>query len=276
MSSTIIDNYLEVVNPEAKRGDFASVLFDFDGTISVIREGWQDVMGPLMIEVLKETPNCESEDKLDKIVRDFIAVTTGKDTIYQMMGLAEEVEKRGGTPAEPMEYKKEYLRRLWKHIEHKVDAVKSGKVQPDDMMMVGARALLDDLKARGLKLYLASGTDHPNVVDEATALGVEHYFGEHIYGALDNYWERSKAKVIKDILEKNNLSGTSLLTFGDGFVEIENCKEVGGLAVGVASNEAERQGGDEWKRGRLIEAGADIIVPDYGRLNTLTDYLFSK
>ena len=45
--------------------------------------------------------------------------------------------------------------------------------------------------------------------------------------------------------------------FGDGYVEIENVKAVGGVAVGVASNEKEREGIDQWKRERLIQAGAD-------------------
>jgi len=50
---------------------------------------------------------------------------------------------------------------------------------------------------------------------------------------------------------------------GDGFVEIEELKKVGGLAIGVASNEETRTGVNDWKRNRLIRAGADIIIGDY-------------
>ncbi len=50
-------------------------------------------------------------------------------------------------------------------------------------------------------------------------------------------------------------------------------KRVGGIAVGVASDEAERTGINEWKRNRLIRAGADIIVPDYRERDELLKYL---
>ena len=38
---------------------------------------------------------------------------------------------------------------------------------------------------------------------------------------------------------------------------------VGGLAVGVASNEESRVGVNAWKRERLIQAGAHWIIADY-------------
>ena len=66
----------------------------------------------------------------------------------------------------------------------------------------------------------------------------------------------------------------SQVGFGDGYVEIENIREAGGYAVGVASNESERAGIDEWKRERLIRAGANIIIPDYRDINALEKELF--
>jgi len=40
---------------------------------------------------------------------------------------------------------------------------------------------------------------------------------------------------------------------------------VGGLAVAVASDEANNGSGkfDEWKRRRLLGVGADVVIPDY-------------
>ena len=46
--------------------------------------------------------------------------------------------------------------------------------------------------------------------------------------------------VIERILRENQIAGAQLLSFGDGYVEIQNTKEVGGLAVAVASDEAQR------------------------------------
>jgi phosphoglycolate phosphatase len=97
-----------------------------------------------------------------------------------------------------------------------------------------------------------------------------------IYGARDDHQNQSKKMVINRLIAENRLQGVELVTFGDGFVEIEDTKSVGGIAVGVASNEAARQGIDEWKRQRLIRAGADLIIPDYRSCGQLLSYLFAE
>jgi len=125
-----------------------------------------------------------------------------------------------------------------------------------------------------VKMYLASGTDEVYVLQEAALLGVDKYFGEHIYGAKDNYKTFSKKKVIERIIRENDLHGSELLGFGDGYVEIENVKSVGGFACGVATDEINRWGIDEWKRNRLTLSGADIIIPDFTEIETLMDFLF--
>jgi phosphoglycolate phosphatase-like HAD superfamily hydrolase len=102
---------------------------------------------------------------------------------------------------------------------------------------------------------------------------MQPYFDEYIYGALDDYQSFSKQMVIERILQENRLAGPELVAFGDGYVEIEDTKAAGGLAVGVASNEATRSGIDEWKRSRLIAAGADVIVPDFREQQRLLAYL---
>lgn len=266
--------YIEIINSELHVGEIASVLFDFDGTVSVIRQGWQSIMIPMMVEELMMTPCHEDEQALREYVREYVYFLTGKDTIYQMIRLAEEVQKRGGQPLEPLEYKRRYHDRLWQRIKDRVAGLKSGAIDPHEMVIEGAIEFIADLYSRGLKLYLASGTDHDYVADEAAALGIDRYFNGHIYGALDNYWERSKATVIQEILTKNDLRGSSLVAFGDGYVEIENCKQAGGMAIGVASDEVKRRGIDEWKRERLIRAGADVIIPDFTDLAGLTGLLF--
>src|SRR5215510_10771996 len=103
---------IEIVNPDAPRGRIRFALFDFDGTLSLIREGWQGVMKPYFVEELKKAPKHEGHEELEEVVREFVEKLTGKQTIYQCFQLAEEVKKRGGEPLEPLEYKHEYLRRL--------------------------------------------------------------------------------------------------------------------------------------------------------------------
>jgi phosphoglycolate phosphatase len=70
--------------------------------------------------------------------------------------------------------------------------------------------------------------------------------------------------------------GDEFLGFGDGYVEIENIKEVGGVAVGVATAEPECQVVDEWKRKRLAGVGADFIVPNFLCREELMHRLFAN
>ena len=81
--------------------------------------------------------------------------------------------------------------------------------------------------------------------------------------------------MIERILRENEVSGERLLIFGDGYVEIEDGKKVGGLAVAVASDEAKNGSGefDEWKRNRLLGVGADIVIPDYRDADVLLNVI---
>lgn len=265
---------IEIANPNAPRGQIRFALFDFDGTLSLIREGWQGVMIPYFVEEILKTPRHEAPEEVEAVVREFVERLTGKQTIYQCFQLAEEVAKRGGQPREALEYKHAYLARLWRRIEHRVAGLKSGEIAPDALLLRGSRPFLEALRARGVTLYLASGTDLVYVQDEAAALQIDRYFAPHIYGALDRYQDFSKQMVIERILRENDLKGPELVVIGDGYVEIENGKGVGGLALGVASDEAHPGGLDEWKRRRLLSAGADAIVRDFAELDALLDFLF--
>ena len=269
-----IDSNIEIANPTFPRGQFRFAVFDFDGTLSLIREGWMGVMIPYFVEELMEAPRHEAREVVDAVVRDFVETLTGKQTIYQCFRLAEEMEKRGGTPRDPLEYKHEYLARLWERIEHRVAGLKSEEIDPDEMLLRGSRAFLQALQDRGVTLYLASGTDLKYVEDEARALKVDHFFNPHIYAALDRYQDFSKKMIIERLLAENSLSGPELLVVGDGYVEIENGKTVGGFALGVASDEAIPGGLDEWKRKRLLSADADAIIRDYDGIEPLLEFLF--
>lgn len=259
------------------RPRISHVLFDFDGTLSLIRQGWPEVMVPMMVEMLPRRDG-DTEDGLRQMVFEDIMRLNGKQTIYQMIQLAERIRERGGQPREPLWYKHEYLRRLDVRIRDRLDGLKSGRIAPDELLVHGARALLERLVELGLTLYLASGTDEPFVKAEAELLDVARYFGGRIYGALDNYQNFSKKIVIDRILRENSIVGEQLLAFGDGYVEIENTKAVGGLAIAVASDEANNGSGrvDEWKRQRLLGVGADAVIPDFRDAVPLVDHILSR
>src|SRR5215475_8539661 len=113
------------------------VLFDFDGTLSLIRSGWMNVMVPMMIEILAELKTGESEDELRRVIEDFVWRLTGKETLYQMIELAEQVKRRGGTPLDPLAYKRRYLDRLNDVIRDRIQALRSGACPPDRYLVPG-------------------------------------------------------------------------------------------------------------------------------------------
>jgi phosphoglycolate phosphatase-like HAD superfamily hydrolase len=268
------DTEIEIVHPDIVRGRFRSVLFDFDGTLSLIREGWPDVMIPMMVEILAQTPSHEPEDALYQTVESFVMRLNGRQTIYQMIQLCEEIEKRGGHAEDPLAYKHMYYERLNRRIRGRIERLASGRIAGEEMLLPGSIELLENLRRRGLTLYLASGTDEPYMKEEVRLLGLTGYFNGGVFGALDNYQTFSKKLLIERMFHEHGLRGPELLAFGDGFVEIENTKEAGGVAVGVASDEVRRCGVNQWKRDRLIGAGADVIIPEYRQHEALLAYLF--
>lgn len=267
------NTHIEIINPYLQRGPFRQAIFDFDGTVSLIREGWQQVMTSMMVEVLQATPQAEDEATIRQIVIDFITRLTGQQTIYQMLQLAAEVKQRGGYPKTPQAYKQDYLKLLGGRINRRLAALKSGQVSPAGMVVPGIFDILAVLRQRGVTCYLASGTDEKFVIDEARVLGLAGYFNGGIYGARDDGTAISKKMLIDKILSKNHQAAHELIVFGDGRDEIENAAAAGCVAVGVASNETERQGVDQAKRQQLIQAGADIIIPDFREYALLLQYL---
>ncbi len=269
-------DWLEVVNPSARLGQVRHALFDFDGTISVIRRGWETIMIPMMVEMICDghppTPEIEVE------VAAFVDRSTGILTIKQMEWLEEAVRRYGFArhPQTALEYKRIYNERLLDPVRQRIAQMDGSQTARNTLMIAGARDFLFGLREANVTLYLASGTDHEYVVAEATALGVAEVFGLHIYGARDDTEAYTKERIIEHILDHYNLHGPELLVAGDGPVEIRHAREAGALALGVAADEERRQGLDPRKRRRLLDAGADLIVTDFLHHAELYGYLSSR
>jgi phosphoglycolate phosphatase-like HAD superfamily hydrolase len=268
---------VEVIREVGPGVAFKHVLFDFDGTLSLVREGWPVVMVAMMTEEILATGTKESAADISRHCYEFIMRLNGKQTIYQMIELAGEIRKRGGKPRDPLEYKEKYHDRLMEKIRARREALRFGAARREDFLVAGAFGMLAAIRDMGLPMYLASGTDQKYVEEEAGLLGLIPYFGDRVYGAIDDYKKFSKKMVIERILRENRVDGASLLGFGDGYVEIQNIKSAGGVAVGVATDEAGRSGRpDAWKRDRLIGVGADLVIPDFAEKDALLAYLFRK
>ena len=118
-----------------------------------------------------------------------------------------------------------------------------------------------------------SGTDHDDVVNEARALGYADLFNGGIFGAVGDITKYSKKIVMARIMSEHQLRGPQLAVFGDGPVEIREARRQQALAIGIASDEVRQEGVDQEKRTRLIEAGAQLICPDFTEQEQLLRYL---
>jgi phosphoglycolate phosphatase-like HAD superfamily hydrolase len=166
-------------------------------------------------------------------------------------------------------YKKIFNDNLMKLIHRRVAKLACGELVSTDFQIKNAELLLRELHKRGIKLYLASGTDQADVVAEATAMGYADLFEGRIFGSIGDIKADAKKIVLERIVRENNLAGHQFATLGDGPVEMRETQKVGGLCIGVASDELRRFGWNMAKRTRLIRAGASLLVPDFSQLPAL-------
>lgn len=244
------------------KGQIKAAIFDFDGTVSTLRCGWESVMHPLMVEMIGAGKRDDAE--LHKLVDDYIDASTGIQTVYQMKWLAEQVAAFGLAEEVHDEwwYKDEYNRRLMQQVSTRIEKLRCGEISPSEYIISGSVEFLTALKARGIDVYVASGTDHDDVVNEIGVLGLSDCF-TYIKGAPARQAACSKEAVIKMIIEEKNLRGDELVLVGDGKVEIALGIENGAYALGIASDEEVRSGVNPVKRSRLLTAGACAIVGDF-------------
>lgn len=266
---------VEVLNPHLRRGPFRAALFDFDGTLSLIREGWPRVMVGLMADRLRALGLApEPDEELWGRIERFVMALNGHPTAVQMRRFADEVTARGGTPADPAEYLREYLDALMLVVRQRWDLLTSGRAEPAGWVVPDAHAIVENLTARGVPLYLASGTDLTAVRYEGELLRVLGPFGDHVYAPAEHDPQFSKGRVVDMIVSTLGIRGDELLGFGDGVVECQEVRRAGGVFVGVASAEAGQVGPDRGKRDRLAAAGADLIIPDYAEQEALIAWLW--
>jgi len=265
----------EVVNQHVRRGRFRAAVFDFDGTLSLVREGWAAVMANLGLDLLRERHLAIEPTALEHLEEEMLRLS-GKPSIFQMRRLAEIVAERGGDSPDPEGLLAEFLKRLFAIMGHRKDRLAARLDPPTTWTVAGAHDVLENLQRRGVALYLASGTDYDYVLQEAELLNLTRFFGQHIYAPADNTPNFSKRDVMAMILRDHGLTGEELLGFGDGYSETVEVKRVGGVAIGLATVEAGVPGLNRMKRRILIELGADVVIADYAEQEQLVAWLFAE
>jgi bifunctional ADP-heptose synthase (sugar kinase/adenylyltransferase)/phosphoglycolate phosphatase-like HAD superfamily hydrolase len=279
------DSDIELVEPiDFQRFSIEHVIMDHDGTISTLREGWEAVMHPVMLEcICGDQLSQISQKEYDRIAAKalrFIDETTGIQTIVQMQGLVDMIREEGLIPAAEVktaaEYKAIYLDRLMESVDDRLARFEKGERSLTDFTMLGAESFLKILNQQGIHLYLASGTDEENVKIEANALGYGSLISGGIFGSKGNEIGDAKRQVIQRILSESQCKGENLLVIGDGPVEIQEGRRAGALCIGIASDEVRRYGLNPSKRTRLIRAGAHLIIPDFAQLEQLINLIFES
>jgi phosphoglycolate phosphatase len=265
---------LEILTDESIASRVTHVIFDFDGTLSWLRSGWPDVMAGLFAEYIPGTAS-KSPEVRQQLRREILALN-GKPSIYQMRRFEQLASRFQANPPDPESLLQLYLSRLDTVLCNRAESVMRSEILATSFVIAGAEPLLEELRRRGLKLFILSGTAEPDVRREAELLNLKPFFGEEIHGSTPGR-EFSKKDVIDRIIRDEGIDGSRLLSFGDGPVEIEFTKAVGGRAVGVASDEEVNGSGviDPDKREHLLRAGADAIIPDYRNLRWILDNFFA-
>ena len=276
------DSEIEIINIREEKPNIKYAIFDHDGTISTLREGWEQIMAPMMIKaVLGEKFKEVGIDRYNKVkerIDDYIDKTTGIQTLVQMKGLPDIIREFGFVPEENIsnefEYKKIYNDELMKPVRIREHKLAIGELSADDLTIKNALPFLKKLHEAGIRLYLASGTDEEDVREEARILGYDSLFEGRIYGAVGDAAVEAKRVVLNRIMDDiGPESFGQVITFGDGPVEIRETRKRGGLTVGLATNELRRYGLNFQKRTRLIKAGADIVIPDFSQYLKLLELL---
>ena len=258
-------NTIEIRQLQANNCPVKVAIFDFDGTISTLRCGWEQVMEDIMLARL--LPSGLPKEELLQRIRDYIDESTGIQTIFQMEWLAEQVKELCHTePLDPWEYKDEYNVALLEMVNRRIHQLETGEAKPEAFFVRGSREFLELLRAKGVEIYIASGTDDVDLQHEAGLLGVKPLVSG-VKGAPHRQKNCSKAAVIQDLVDSRHLSGKELMVVGDGKVEIQLGNAVGAITIGVATRETNMDGTFHPKKlQKLRQAEADFITADFEAL----------
>lgn len=249
------------------------VFMDWDGTTSLTRGGWSEIMTHLFAETLPPLPG-ETDDALHAFSRDELMKLNGRPSIHQMSRLAELVTERGGHALHPDDYQREYQQRINRVVNERLHKVRTGESAEDALLVPGVRALFSALNERKIGITLASGTPLPELLDEVGLMRLEHHFAD-IFGPRDLEDRTfSKREILQSSLKTHALDGSEMLAFGDGPVELTETRAVGGLGIAVATDESTPDRMDEWKRDTLLAAGAHAVIANFTALPDILAELF--
>lgn len=264
---------LILLNSKIPTGTYKFLAADNDGTISRIRDGWEDIMKSCLIKWITGDDSNLITTSLVWEVEEMIRRTTGITTIFQMDLAVKLVKKYGFVGSKEIkvaeEYKVDYLANLMGLVEKRKKQIENNGVM-DDCVIEGAEYFYPILCNLIDKKIIFSGTDDEDVKQELELLGFGELF-DNVYGAVGR---RDKKDVLRQILKEYTVKANEGLIIGDGPVEIKLAKEYKFTAIGVCSSSIKEGKWNQEKVKMLTKAGADILIPDYTASQYLIDILF--
>jgi len=250
-------------------------VLDWDGTISRLREGWQNLMLGIFMGVL-----CQAELKQENMKATMedcmisIDKLTGKPTYSQMLDLANRVSALGKKPMHALDYKKAYTTLLDRQVLNRLELLYEGKAVVTDFLVPGSREFLRLLHQKGIKVFVATGSDETPVMHELEELGIMQYCVA-VKGCHDKKaGEDPKYTVIKNLIEETKARKGEIFTCGDGFVEVELGAK-NGLAVGVNTKDDNYFKMNQNKFDKLVKAGADVVINDFLEYEKLVNLIMN-
>jgi phosphoglycolate phosphatase len=257
-------NGIEIIRGIRRPRRIRAVIFDWDGTLSFLREGWAAIMTEQMSGILESAAPAMTDEARAAAVESIVIGLNGRPTIVQMEAFSDLVHEQGGARLSRTELLNDYQARLFALIGQRYCAIQSDANEAANWRVPGAVSFLQFCRDRGLPVIVISGTEIEHVCREAKLLKIDSLVDAWRAPVGDDP-DFSKRHAIDRLAEELRIHGTELLAFGDGVVETEEIKRVGGIAVAVATSEPPSRGINSAKRERLIQAGADAVIADYDR-----------
>lgn len=206
-------------------------VFDFDGTISLLRGCWRSVMYRYMV-------GCGVDGR---DVERYIVESAGMATLDQMGWLV------GVVGGDARVHRDMYVELMREEV-HELLVGGGGDV--GRWLVPGVVRLLDGMVGGGIEMWVASGTEHVDLLNEVKLLGLAHYF-DGIEGARDG--SCVKDDVVSGVLDRYDCG--EVVVIGDGVIEMGVSRRYGCLGIGLVDG-----GGDAL---RLLGAGANVLVKDF-------------
>jgi len=256
---------LEIVK-DVKRGGFKVAVFDWDGTLSLIRAEWPRILSSLIAEII--AGRLSPEDDPVEIIRDdtksvraYLKETAGAPTLDQIKGYLERNNHLEHLKDKDLDrlsrtWLDEYNRRLNRFVEEEV-VPKAGD-NPEDYRVAGALKFVKKFREQGIKCYVLSGGNEKDLNDtDVPLLGFDGLF-ELVLGT-DGTIERElgsydKGVGLEWIMKREGIEDPGeVVVIGDGAAEISFARKLGIPSVALIEE------GDLIGRQLFLNTGANYV-----------------